>query len=406
MRPTDDESRRRLAKEGKKIVVPFDEATGMDKLPFKISPEMMLWLTEWALNQGSYEASQQAVQKIQKRISKEEITINDDTIRQVTNHIGKIVYTNDLRDAEDAFALKYMPTRRTRFKKREILYVEADGASVNTNSHGWKKGKAIPVSNYKKKPGKKADDANKESTWKENKLGVAFCSDNIKWHKTPENVEWHEILAREYTCVLGPVEQFKKMLFSIACKNGFFDYETTVFISDGAAWLGIMANELFNFNGENKFVHILDLYHLKEKVYLYSKEYIKNDSKKAKEWADDICDLLEESRSSEVLEILKPIQDKREITPNLPKYIESNRERIDYKYYRSMGYFVGSGVVESGNKVVMQSRMKRAGQRWGTESGQYMLSLLSKRESTGLWEKEVVATIRKLYTCDYEKIFS
>jgi hypothetical protein len=166
-----------------------------------------------------------------------------------------------------------------------------------------------------------------------------------------------------------------------------------------------MANELFNFKGENKFVHILDLHHLKEKVQAYSKEYIKHDSEKAKVWAEGICRLLEESKSSEVLKILKPIQEEREITPNLPKFIESNRERIDYEHYRSMGYFVGCAVAESGNKALMQARMKRAGQRWAAESRQYMLSLLSKKESADLWDKEVVATIRKLYASDYEKIF-
>ena len=49
--------------------------------------------------------------------------------------------------------------------------------------------------------------------------------------------------------------------------------------------------------------------------------------------------------------------------------------------YKSKGYFCGSGAVESGNKVVLQKRLKQSGMRWEAETAQYLLTLKSKYES-------------------------
>lgn len=69
--------------------------------------------------------------------------------------------------------------------------------------------------------------------------------------------------------------------------------------------------------------------------------------------------------------------------------IEVNQNHINYPDYESKGYFIGSGAIESGNKVVLQKRLKQAGMRWEPETAQYLLTLRTKQES-GLWEKDVV----------------
>jgi len=47
----------------------------------------------------------------------------------------------------------------------------------------------------------------------------------------------------------------------------------------------------------------------------------------------------------------------------------------------SESHYIGSGMIEAGNKVVIQKRMKQAGMRWGLENGQYMAALRAKHES-------------------------
>jgi hypothetical protein len=86
MRPVYTASQEFLSKEGKKTVIPLDEALGLDRLSHRLSPEMMLWSANRALRKGSFEASQPALEQIQLGIGKEPITINDDTIRKVSLH--------------------------------------------------------------------------------------------------------------------------------------------------------------------------------------------------------------------------------------------------------------------------------------------------------------------------------
>jgi hypothetical protein len=74
--------------------------------------------------------------------------------------------------------------------------------------------------------------------------------------------------------------------------------------------------------------------------------------------------------------------------PNLYGYINNNRGKIDYAGYRRLGYYVGSGPIESGNKVVVQRRCKQAGMRWDETNAQYMLSLRAKHPSN-LWSEYV-----------------
>ena len=42
---------------------------------------------------------------------------------------------------------------------------------------------------------------------------------------------------------------------------------------------------------------------------------------------------------------------------NLATYIENNKNKMDYRLYESNGWFVGSGAIESSNKIVAQRRL-------------------------------------------------
>jgi hypothetical protein len=79
---------------------------------------------------------------------------------------------------------------------------------------------------------------------------------------------------------------------------------------------------------------------------------------------------------------------------NLYDYIENNIDNIDYAKYLKKGYFIGSGAVESGNKIVLQRRLKQAGMRWNAKTAQSLLTLISKEES-GLWNLEVISAVLK-----------
>ncbi|MDR0583148.1 MAG: hypothetical protein LBG57_02195, partial [Treponema sp.] len=69
-------------------------------------------------------------------------------------------------------------------------------------------------------------------------------------------------------------------------------------------------------------------------------------------------------------------------------YIEHNKHKIDYALYKRLGYYIGSGPIESGNKTVVQKRCKQAGMRWNEATAQDMVTLKAREES-GIWGASV-----------------
>ena len=102
------------------------------------------------------------------------------------------------------------------------------------------------------------------------------------------------------------------------------------------------------------------------------------------------CAKLKDSKADEVLRELEPLKEKNldNCPVNLYGYITNNIRNIDYVAYEKKGYSIGRGAIESGNKLVVQDRLKRAGMRWNASTAQYMLALKAKVESN-LWRSDV-----------------
>ena len=320
---------------------------------------MMCEVSFWAQNQASFKAAEVIIYKVHG------VLLGACTIRAITDYIGKIIFEQDTKEANELYERIGSIEEHTN-KKRGILYIQMDGASVNTRT--------------KDKEG---------STWRENKLGMVFSSDNIKTTINKKGEKVNKIMKKEYTSYIGSVSEFKKYLYACAVKNGYKKYEKTIIISDGATWIRNMCEELFP-----EAIQILDLYHLCENTYSFAKVIFKNDEAKYVPWAEDIIKKFKKSKTNEAIEIIKEYKNRKlpNGVVNLYNYINNNIGKIDYKQYIKNEYYVGSGAIESGNKVVLQKRLKLSGMRWNVMTAQYLLSLRVKFES-GLWTKSVVKTI-------------
>lgn len=348
--------------EGATAVVPMDQYLGLTWLPFKMTVATMLEVVYWAQNQCSYQAAEDALLKTLG------LKINDDTVRLVTNTIGSLVFQKDCENAQEGY--RKLNTGKLSFprKKSGILYIETDGAALNTR--------------FKDQSG---------SSWRENKLGLVFSSDNLySWHDK-HGVLQHQIRKKEYVSFVGSVDEFQKHLFACALRNGYGNYNETALLSDGATWIRNMKELLFPDAQQ-----ILDFYHLCENVYTYAKDIFNMEESVYKPWAARICRDLKKSRYKDVLKELESmdIRQTQKSPLNLHGYISNNILNIDYQSYLNKGYFIGSGAIESANKTILQKRLKQAGMRWNTDSAQSLLTLRAKRES-GLWVKDVVIPAMK-----------
>lgn len=331
---------------------------------------MMLEICFWAQNLSSYEATEEAIRKIYG------VNINDDLIRKVTNLLGSKIYENDTINA-NSYIQKLEKGQIVYPDKKsiDILYVEIDGAALNTRI------------------------ANKDdSTWRENKLCMVFNSEDIRWWHIKKTGELtHKINRREYISFIGPSKEFKKYIYYIAMKNGLPKAKNIVILSDGATWIRNIKEDLFP-EGQQ----ILDFFHLSEHLSDFAKIYFNNNENKYQPWVEECKLKFKNGQHEKVISEIRNIKNKTSIkeAENLYTYLENNRNNINYKQYLDNNYFIGSGAIESGNKIVLQRRLKGPGMRWNPETAQAMLTLKSKYQS-GLWYSEVIVPIKKFYGVDH-----
>jgi hypothetical protein len=364
LRPAGKEAAQKLFElEGIKAVAPLDCYLGIANLPFKMTVDAMLAVSYWAQNQCSYQRAEEAIKKATG------VFINDDTVRQVANYIGELIFNEDCRRAGESVELLFSGNAASARKRRGVLYIEADGAAVNTRHKD-----------------------NDGSTWRENKLGIVFSSDNIYMWTDKKGIRQRQLRKREYVSYIGSADEFRKHLLACALRNGYGAYEATVILGDGAAWIRTMAEDYFPDAQQ-----ILDFFHLCENVHEYAREYFRANESKYKEWARKTCAALKKSQYPSVLKELESHDTAHmgKSTVNLHGYITNNIKNIDYAAYEEKGYFIGSGAIESGNKIVLQQRLKQAGMRWNVKTAQNMLTLKAKAESS-LWYCDVESYVRNL----------
>jgi hypothetical protein len=302
------------------------------------------------------------------------IETNPETVRLVADHVGNTVFEEDMSKA--VLLRGQFTSGRVDFgeskAKDGVLYIQTDGAALNTRN--------------------KNDDG---STWRENKLGLVFSSDNIRYWTNAKGKRQHRIYKREYVSYVGSVDIFKWLLLACAVRNGYGNYRKTVFLGDGAIWIRNMVAELYPDAQQ-----ILDFFHLSENVYKFAKALFKMKETMYRPWAEDLCERLKDSKHDEVLRDLLKYKDSPppDSDINLYNYRENNINNIDYANYQKEGYFIGSGAIESENRIILQQRLKQPGMRWNEGTVQPLLTLRAKYES-GLWEKDVGDMLKSKYQC-------
>ena len=142
-----------------------------------------------------------------------------------------------------------------------------------------------------------------------------------------------------------------------------------VFISDGAIWLRQLMEKICP-----QATLILDFYHAMEHIGSAGKAFF-GTGPAASKWFDKQRILLLDSKLDDVLANLERLSIPSALYESVCAYLQSNRDRMDYKTYRQRGLLIGSGAIESAHRTVMQRRLKRAGQRWSNKGAQRVLTL-------------------------------
>ena len=127
---------------------------------------------------------------------------------------------------------------------------------------------------------------------------------------------------------------------------------------------------------------------------------LKNDTAAGTAWFEKWRHVLrhDPKGAGKVIDAMRHLLRKRKGADEIRKelaYFRNNRRRMHYAAAADAGYAIGSGSVESANKVLVTSRMKRSGQSWGRDGGQGVLTFRSLLKS-GRFDRAWAALVPSL----------
>lgn len=167
-------------------------------------------------------------------------------------------------------------------------------------------------------------------------------------------------------------------------KRGFDRAQLLVALSDGAesirrrcTWPPV------------KVLLILDLYHVKHKLWETAAALFGEGTEAANQWAQEQCQQIEQGQASDVIEqlqVLKRSRHKaREQIDRWQTSLHHHLDRMDDPRYRAMGLRVGSGTVESAPYHVTGARLKLPGMQ-RSEEGAARMARLRADLFNGVWQ--------------------
>lgn len=199
--------------------------------------------------------------------------------------------------------------------------------------------------------------------WKEAKVGACYRVDQ---DSRAQHIR--------YVATLGDRSELGEKLYGLAGRPSLEETRGTAFISDAAEWLSEIQQYHFPLA-----TPIVDFYHASEYIWKTARGFYGEGSLKAAAWADEKIKLLRKGKQKKLQRRLSHLQPKteeqRETLKVSRRYFQNHGHKMNYPEYESLGYHIGSGVIEGACKNVIQSRMKRSGMRWSRSGAENLLKL-------------------------------
>ena len=193
------------------------------------------------------------------------------------------------------------------------------------------------------------------------------------------------LLEKTYVSHLGDWGSFALLLWAEMLRKRFDAAKLLVILSDGSDWIRSLAQWL-----PIETFLILDLYHVKHRIFEVAHAVFGEHSPEARKWGDAQGDRIEAGSVTHVIEalcFLKPKKSQtRKLIDDLKGYLDKNRGRMKYPEYRARGLRISSAAIESANFHVTGTRLKLQGMRWSSE-GAAQMAVLRADLFNGRWEQ-------------------
>ena len=168
-------------------------------------------------------------------------------------------------------------------------------------------------------------------------------------------------------------EEFQRLALVEMHQRGVEDAPEVAAIVDGADW-------------EQGFIdyhcpaalRILDFPHAAEHVNGIGEFLYGEHTPKSQAWLGERLHCLKQEGPDKLLLEFQDLQQQHSeaqaISGNLA-YLEKRKDQMQYPLFQAQGWPIGSGIVESGNKLVVEARLKGSGMHWAEQHVNPMLAL-------------------------------
>jgi len=309
--------------DGKKLVTPFSCSAEV------VCRDYSLLLERVITDFGSDVSFGQVVEKLKEHYG---ISISASAVQNITKKHAKACY--DMLEKEADLPIE---------KDSHCLIGELDGAM-------------IPIVLFE--PNQSADKRKWRKTgWKEARLSVAREKGS---------------LTKIFFATLGSTERAGELLGRCAKQLGLRETTKVHCLGDGARWISEQVERVFGTQGS----YLIDFFHLSDYLAGASAVCHKENPRK---WLRERQEEMKENKIEEVMKALKNNMESEEIKDeNAPvrkciRYMENRPGQFKYKNAICEELPIGSGEIESGNRSVVQKRLKIPGAWWNTETAEYML---------------------------------
>ena len=188
--------------------------------------------------------------------------------------------------------------------------------------------------------------------------------------RDPGSVTYSAAIESAATADTSPrLSEFAQRVAREAARRGFPEAPRQVVLGDGSAWIWNTAAELFP-----QATQILDRFHAKEHLSKLGK-LIYGDGTEGKQWIQARYEELDNGHLQSLVHALRRHTRQSKEARDCLHYVWNNRRRMRYPKFHQQGFCTSTGIVEAGCKVVIGTRLKRAGMHWTVKGANAIIAL-------------------------------
>jgi hypothetical protein len=272
------------------------------------------------------------------------VSVSADTVRRLTEQAGALQLASEQRELE-----RLEQEAPPEPAGPEVQQVSADGAMVPLVGGAWTEVRTIAIGTI------------------EQQEGEAHATD------------------LSYFSRRCSADAFVRQATLPTFERGTRRAQTVVAVMDGASWLQELIDEQCP-----AAVRILDFPHAAGYLNQAAHAAFGTASREAAAWLDEWVPKLKAEEPEVVLTALRALPT---LTPEAAKvkrtalrYLRQRQEQIRYAAFGEQGVPIGSGIVESAGKLVVEARLKGSGMHWAPANINPLVALRG-RLCSGQWEE-------------------